>query len=113
MNRSGSWNLNQLLSKLSQPPPPLVLIMGKTLVGTMIMTIRNVGTVGPVPETATEAGAGTSDNGTSLHIGLGGTVPTPQQLGKTTGQVLHFIASTLGDPVKQTFCWIPGPSAAV
>ena len=85
----------------------------KTLVGTMIMTIRNIGTVGPVPETATEAGAGTSVNGTSLHIGLGGTVPTPHQLGTTTGQVLHFIASMLGVPVKQTFCWIPGPSAAV
>ena len=112
MNSSGSRNLSQPLSKLSQPTPPLVLILEKTLVGTMIMTIRNVGTVGPVPETATEAGAGTSE-GTSLHIGLSGTVPTPHQLGTTTGQALHFTVSTPGDPVKQIFCWIPGPSAAV
>ena len=87
--------------------------MEKTLVGTMIMTIRNVGTVGPVPETATQAEAGTSNRGTSLHIGLGGTVPTPQHLGKTTGQVPHLLASMLGVPVKPTFSWIPGLSAAV
>ena len=41
------------------------------------------------------------------------TVPTLQDLGTTTGQVPHSVASTLVVPVKKTVCWIPGPSEAV
>ena len=85
---------------------------GKNLSGTMITTIRNVG-VAPVPRTATQAEAGTSNHGTSPHTGPGGTVPTLQDLGTTTGQVPHSVTSTLVVPLKQIFCWIPGHSAAV
>ena len=76
------------------------------------MTVRNVGTVGLVPQIAT--GAGTPE-GTSLHTGLGGTVPPPHHTGTnpSTGQALNFTIFTPRDPAKQIFCWIPGPSAAV
>ena len=95
-----------------QPPPPQILFMGKTLVGTMITTIRNEG-VAPVPRTALQAGTGTSSHGTSPRTGPGRTVPTLQDLGKTTGQVPHSLASTLVAPLRQIFCWITGHSTAV
>ena len=85
--------------------------MAKTPVGIMIITIRNAG-VALVPRTAQQADTGTPDQGTCPRTGPGGTVRTLQELGKTTGQVSHSLASTLMDPVKQIFYWIPGHSVA-
>ena len=108
MIRSGLRNLNQFLNKLSLPPPPLVLSLGQTMMVNTNMTVRNVGTVGLVPQIAT--GAGTPE-GTSLHTGLGGAVPPPHHTGTKpiSGQVQNLTFSHQGTRQNKLFVGYRGP----